>query len=62
MKLTQANIAKIKLPSGKSEHIEWDETLPGFGLRIRDGGSKTWIAQYKIGAKHRRLTLGSTSS
>jgi integrase len=59
MKLTQANVAKIKLPAGKSEHIEWDESLPGFGLRLRESGSKNWIVQYKIGAKHRRLTLGS---
>src|SRR4051794_30520253 len=59
MKLTQANAAKIKMPAGKSEHIEWDERLPGFGLRLRESGSKNWIVQYKIGAKHRRLTLGS---
>jgi integrase len=60
MKLTEAAIAKVKRAAiGKSEHIEWDEALPGFGLRIRDGRA-TWVAQYKIGAKHRRLTLGTT--
>ena len=61
MKLTQAAVAKIKLPAGKSEHIEWDEGLPGFGLRLRSSGSKNWIVQYKIGTQHRRLTLGSTA-
>ena len=35
MKLTQANAAKVKLPGGKSDHIEWDDALPGFGLRTR---------------------------
>jgi integrase len=59
MKLTQAAIPKIKRDAaGKSEHIEWDDALPGFGLRVRDGRC-TWIVQYKIGAKHRRVTLGT---
>src|SRR5215475_9214733 len=60
MKLTQGNISKVKrLAAGKSEHIEWDDELHGFGLRFRDGRS-TWVVQYKIGAKHRRVTLGTT--
>lgn len=64
MKLTQANIAKIKIEGGKSERIEFDEAMPGFGLRIRSGDkseSRTFIVQYKIGAKHRRITLGNVS-
>jgi integrase len=60
MKLTEGNVPKIKRAAdGKSEHIEWDDALPGFGLRIRDGRA-TWIVQYKIGDKHRRVTLGTT--
>lgn len=61
MKLTQANVQKLKLPAGKSEHIAWDDALPGFGLRLRESGSRNWIVQYKIGPKHRRLTLGSSA-
>lgn len=62
MRFTETAISKFKLPEGKSEHIEFDETMPGFGLRIRSGGSRehrTFIAQYKIGTKHRRMTLGT---
>src|SRR5205085_6903932 len=62
MKLTASTVAKFKMPAGKAEHIEWDESMPGFGLRCRAGDTKehrTWIVQYKIGAKHRRLTLGN---
>jgi integrase len=33
--------------------------LSGFGLRVRDGGKRTWIAQYRIGTKQRRVTLGT---
>ena len=59
MKLTQASVARIQLPRGKSEVIVFDDELPGFGLRVREGGSRNWIVQYKIGPKQRRMTLGS---
>ncbi len=26
----------------------WDETTPGFGLRVSQGGSKVWIVRYKV--------------
>jgi integrase len=48
----------------KAEHIVFDETMPGFGLRIRVGDKKqhrTYIAQYKLGSKHRRITLGNVA-
>jgi hypothetical protein len=33
--------------------------LPGFGLRLRQGGSRSFIFQFKVGAQNRRMTLGS---
>jgi integrase len=62
MKLTKINIAKVVVPPGKSEIIEFDDDVPGFGLRIRVGGSATWIFQYRQGSKQRRLSLGSASA
>ena len=53
MKLTQKAIAALVLPEGKTDHIEWDSDLPGFGIRIRAGGARTWIYQYKIGNQNR---------
>jgi integrase len=64
MKLTNASIARFRLPSGKSDHIEFDDAMPGFGLRIRAGDKKehrTFIAQYKIASKHRRINLGNVA-
>ena len=61
MKLTKATVAKLAVPLGKSELIVFDEDLPGFGLRLRAGGSAVWVAQYRIGAKQRRVTLGRTA-
>ena len=58
MKLTKATVGKLTLPAGKSELIVFDEDMPGFGLRLRAGGSAVWVAQYRVGAKQRRVTLG----
>src|SRR5215469_4395304 len=58
MKLTTDSVARLKLPAGKTDHIEFDDDVPGFGVRIRAGGKRTWIFQYRVGAKQRRLKLG----
>ena len=62
MKFTKASIEELKqrkLPEGKSETIFFDDDLAGFGVRVRAGGKRTWIAQYRLGAKQRRMTLGT---
>jgi integrase len=58
MRFTKPAIASLVLDRGKSELIVFDDALPGFGIRIRAGGKRTWIAQYRIGKLQRRLTLG----
>jgi integrase len=62
MKLTKATVDRLKLPQGKGETIVFDESLPGFGLRIRAGGKRTWIAQYRLGSKQRRVTIGTVET
>jgi integrase len=60
MKLTQKSAAALKLPHGKDDHIEWDDDLAGFGIRLRRSGNgrvrKSWVVQYrpKGKAKQRR--------
>ncbi len=61
MRLT-AKAVDLALPKGKLDHIEFDDDIPGFGLRIRDGGSKTWVFQYKLGGKQRRMVLGRATA
>jgi integrase len=61
MKLTVKETPALTLPSGKSDHVFWDEELPGFGLRLRAGGSRVWVFQYAIGEKQRRMTLGAAT-
>jgi integrase len=58
-RFTSGNVQKLSLPAGKTDHIEWDPELPGFGVRLRAGGS-FYVVQYRIGSKQRRESLGDT--
>jgi integrase len=57
MRLTDASVAALKVPDGKSEIIAFDDALAGFGVRIRSGGSKRFIYQYKLNGTNRRVTF-----
>jgi integrase len=56
-RFTAGNVEKLTLPPGKTDHIEWDPELPGFGVRLRSGSS-FYVVQYRIGTKQRRESLG----
>ena len=62
MKLTSKTISRFSPPAGKLDHIEFDDDLRGFGLRIRNGKA-SFVYQYAFGTApnrvNRRITLGS---
>jgi integrase len=62
MRFTKATLARLALPPGKVDHIVFDSELKGFGLRLRAGGKRSWIVQYRVGAKQRRVTLGTVAT
>lgn len=62
MRLTRPALANLALPPGRSELIVFDDILPGFGVRLRAGGKRVWIAQYRMGKKQRRVTIGSVET
>jgi integrase len=62
MRLTAKSTAGLTLPAGKIDHIEFDSEVPGFGVRIREGGSRTYVFQYKTGNRQRRIALGAVSA
>jgi integrase len=61
MKLDAKTVAALDL-GGKRDVIHFDDTLPGFGYRLRLGAGgkilRSWIAQYKRGGQSRRLLIG----
>jgi integrase len=62
MKLTATTVRTAELPASKTEAIFFDDDIPGFGLRLREGGSRSFVFQYKLGAKHRRMALGKATA
>lgn len=66
MKLDTRTIAGLMLDDGVRELFAWDESLPGFGLKLwrkRDGSGvlRGFVAQYRIDGRTRRHSLGSTA-
>lgn len=61
MKLTQTALAKLALPKGAEDKIFFDDDLPGFGLRVRAGGSRKYVVHYRQGNAQRRHTIGSAA-
>jgi integrase len=62
MKLTAATIRALKLPPGAIDRVFFDEDLPGFGLRVRASGVHSWMIQYAIAGRTRRVVLGLASA
>src|SRR5262245_28411700 len=59
MRLTATTIRQLSLPRGIHDKVFFDQDLPGFGLRLRATGVQTWLVQYAVGGRTRRVTLGS---
>ncbi len=57
MRLSKIDVTKLSLPPGKTDHIEWDDELPGFGVRMRPT-KRVYIVQFRIGRQQRRESLG----
>src|SRR3954470_15703747 len=49
------------LPTPASELVYWDETLPGFGVKVTPAGRKVFIILYRTsgaGSRLRKYTIG----
>jgi len=64
MKLDAKSVGALKL-DGKKDAIAFDDNMPGFGYRLRQGGGgkvlRSWVVQYRRGGATRRLLLGSAA-
>ena len=61
MKLTASTIARLTLPPDRDDKIYFDDDLKGFGVRLRRGGKRSFVVQYAIGGKTRKIPLGSVT-
>jgi integrase len=61
-KLTTQAVFALTLPPGKTDALYFDDDVPGLALRLRAGGSKAWVFQYRIGTRQRRLNIGAASA
>jgi integrase len=61
VKLTERLIKSLQPAAG--DLFAWDAALPGFGVRIKPSGRKSYVIQYRTRAgRSRRYTLGSAAS
>jgi integrase len=63
-RITKRLVDSLK-PTGQ-DHFIWDDTLPGFGVRVQPTGAKSYVVKYRAGsgrgAPTRRLTLGKVGT
>jgi integrase len=62
MKLTAEDIAEFALPPGKDDAIMWEADAPGFGFRLRASGNRSWIVQFRVRGKTRRMSLRASKA
>ena len=48
MRLTAASLGALKLDTDVTDKIFFDNDVPGFGLRVRGSGARTWIFRARL--------------
>ncbi|MCU9840570.1 site-specific integrase [Ruegeria sp. WL0004] len=43
----------------KGNKIHYDDAIPGFGLRVTKAGSRSFVLNYTVNRRERRMTIGS---
>ncbi len=56
-KITKRLVDRVETDPAR-DVLVWDTDVAGFGLRVTRGGVKSYVFQYKIHGRDRRMTLG----
>ena len=56
MKLTKRSIEALEAKA--TGYFAWDDDLPRFGIRVQPSGRKTFVVQYRVNRRSRRMSLG----
>ena len=63
LKLTSAVARSLSLPPGQRDKTYFNSEVAAFGVRVRAGGSRNWVIQYKVGGKrHQRADAHDTGT
>lgn len=46
------------IPPSRGNRIRYDARLPGFGLRITAAGNRSFVFNYRVKGRERRITIG----
>jgi len=58
-RLTKKFVEELEYDPAQSTHLEWDDLLAGFGVRVLPSGKKSFFYFYRtLGGKQRRVSLG----
>jgi integrase len=58
MKFTKTNVLTLRPEPGKSDITIWDDAMPGFGIRFRNGGTGAYVVQYSLDGRQAKIGLG----
>lgn len=61
VEFTQTNVKILRPPAGKADHIIWDGSLPGFGIRFRNGGAGSYMIKYFVNGRQAKMDLGKVA-
>jgi integrase len=56
-RIVQRTIEKLPVPETGNQ-INWDSEIPGFGVRVTAAGAVSFVLDYRIYGRHRRVTIG----